>query len=112
MPRSLDLVKDDRSLTAGRGVRGVGVDEYEVEEISSDVLANHPQVIVNTVAVRLARLRGEVADVKLQRRRCLDGLDHSLDQEIRKDRRVEGSWANDDELCVEDCLRRFRVDLH
>ena len=76
------------------------------------MLADHAKVVVDSVALGLAGLRGEIADVELQRRRSLDGLHHSLHQEIGQDRGVERARAHDDELGVEDGLRGFRVDLH
>ena len=112
MPRDVRGPEDHRRLTAGRCVGRVRVDEHEIEEVGAHMLADHSQVVLHAVAVRLARLSGEVADIELESGGGLDRFDHTLDQEIGKDRGVQGARADDDQLCVQDRLRGFGVDLH
>ena len=89
----------------------VGVDQHEVEEVLADVVVQDPEVVADVVAVRLAVLRGDVADEDLERRRLLDGLDHPRDHQVGKDRRVERAGADDDQLGVHDRESRLRVEI-
>ena len=69
------------------------------------------QVLAHRVPHRLAGLAGDVADVDLHRRAGAQRLDHSLDEEVGQDRRVERSRPDDDQLGGQDRGLGLGVDL-
>src|SRR5207302_9476776 len=62
VPCGVDRPEYHGSLTARRRVRSVRVHEHEVEEVGADVLADNAKVVVDSIALGLAGLRGEIAD--------------------------------------------------
>jgi len=96
--------EDHLSLATCGRMRIVRIDKDEIEDVRTNMLVQHSQVVVYVVAFGLPFLRRKVADVHLECRRSLDRLDHSLYEQVGKDRRVKRAWADDDELRIHDRL--------
>jgi len=90
-PAGADKVQPGRSRACGNA----SVGDDRVHRIITGVAANNIQVLLHGIALGLARLFSNVADVKLQRARMLYGLGNSGDEQVGDDAGVEASRPDD-----------------
>ena len=91
---------------------GVVVHEQKVNDALARVVENGLRMHGGRVAVRLTRLRHDIADVNFDGFAAAHALGHAVDEQIWHDARIERAGTEEDNLRVRQCLDGRGHRLH